>query len=392
MIKKLLGTLQRIALHILDFFCVFFFRLTNKFIFLGNKAPSEHLNDAVYIKLDALGDFVLWLSSLPEKNIDNLSIKTTLIIDEKWAPLANALNIVDELVLVNTQAFNKFSFYRFSKLRELSNIRCHIAFQCVYSRRSIMCDSVMLMLSAEQKVTFPRDYKNNRVTKIEGNILDRIYTEIVPLPSSDVNEVNLYRHLIMKKFKRAKYYVPNFDILPSYFEPKPKKGYIVIAPFAGWSRREWPMERYLQIIEWMFELGSYEIILVGTPSDREGIEKIPIKYKSMFTDLVGKTSIIKYISIIRDAKLILCNDSSAAHIALVTNTKMVCVLGGGHFGRFLPRDIGNEKTVMYCFEKMPCFGCNWKCHFELSNDEAVPCISAIKMNEVKIAINRMIGI
>ena len=134
MIKKLSGTLQRVSLHILDFVCVFFFRLTNKFIFLGNKAPSEHLNDVVYIKLDALGDFVLWLSSLPEKNIDTLSIKTTLIIDEKWAPLANDLNIFDELILVNTKAFNKFSFYRFSKLRELSNIRCHIAFQCVYSR------------------------------------------------------------------------------------------------------------------------------------------------------------------------------------------------------------------------------------------------------------------
>lgn len=391
MFIRIIRTFNRIMIHILDI-VVFCIVTIQRKMFGVRTRPTKGIRDhIVYIKLDALGDFVLWLSTLPEPVKACSSSKVTLIIDRNYAALVENLNIYDELILINVDEFSRFSTYRFLKLLQLSKIKCNTALQCVYSRRSIICDSIMLMLLSDCKVTLSRDYKNNRITKFEGFILDRIYDKIYPLPSGPINELKLNRYLTGKVTNCTRFYAPNFNHLPSYFKSTKHDYYIVVAPFAGWRSRQWPMDRYLEVINWLFKAGFRKIIMVGTLSDRVEFENIPAFYREMIIDFVGKTSVVEYVSLIRDAEFVLCNDSSAAHIALATNTKMVCILGGGHFGRFLPTEKEVNKPVHYCFKKMPCFGCDWKCQYQVSNSYPVPCISAVEIQPVRSAINQIIG-
>lgn len=46
-------------------------------------------------------------------------------------------------------------------------------------------------------------------------------------------------------------------------------------------------------------------------------------------NLAGKTSLVELVEVIRGAKMLVGNDSSAIHIAAATGTPSVCIHGGG---------------------------------------------------------------
>jgi ADP-heptose:LPS heptosyltransferase len=72
-------------------------------------------------------------------------------------------------------------------------------------------------------------------------------------------------------------------------------------------------------------------------------------------------------------------------MAAAVGTPAVCILGGGHYGRFLPYQIEKRTTrplpiaVSY---KMDCFGCNWKCAHAKEVKGAMPCVANISVSQV----------
>jgi len=60
--------------------------------------------------------------------------------------------------------------------------------------------------------------------------------------------------------------------------------------------------------------------------------------------LAGKTTIAQLVELIRNASLLIGNDSAAIHMAAATQTPSVCILGGGHYGRFLPYQPESRET------------------------------------------------
>jgi len=51
-------------------------------------------------------------------------------------------------------------------------------------------------------------------------------------------------------------------------------------------------------------------------------------------------------------------ESSGAHLACAVGVPNVVLLGGGHFGRFMPYSRLTSAVVL----PLDCFGCNWRCH------------------------------
>ena len=82
-------------------------------------------------------------------------------------------------------------------------------------------------------------------------------------------------------------------------------------------------------------------------------------------DLVGKTSLVELVELLRNALLVLSNETSAVHIGAAVGAPVICILGGGHFGRFLPYVVEKPEpsrpTPIVVVQPMSCFGCNWQC-------------------------------
>ena len=89
--------------------------------------------------------------------------------------------------------------------------------------------------------------------------------------------------------------------------------------------------------------------------------------------------------------MLIGNDSASVHVASAVNTPSIAFVGGGHYDHFLPYpstlpDIYNPSVVEF---KMDCYGCNWKCPFQVSSELPVPCINSITLESAMRAFDHL---
>lgn len=102
------------------------------------------------------------------------------------------------------------------------------------------------------------------------------------------------------------------------------KPYVCIAPASVWATKEFPAEKWCELINTL----APEIIvyLIGSKADKELCEKI--KNESGFLNLsilAGSLSILQTASLMRDAKMNFVNDSAPTHIASSVNAPVTTI-------------------------------------------------------------------
>jgi ADP-heptose:LPS heptosyltransferase len=168
-------------------------------------------------------------------------------------------------------------------------------------------------------------------------------------------------------------------------ESLPARPYAVLFPGASWIGKAWPVASFVQIGHRLLKRG-YHIVVAGGPADTELTTSLVDALRDNVCDLSGKTSLSDLAEVLRGAAAIVTNDTSVLHIGAAVGTPVVCVLGGGHFGRFAPYDVEfsdpSHPLPRFAVHKMDCFGCNWRCHFSRKSNEPVKCIRDISVEDV----------
>ena len=145
----------------------------------------------------------------------------------------------------------------------------------------------------------------------------------------------------------------------------------------------------------VYPLDKWEIILNNLPKDIKiiqiGLNKFPLKHPNLI-DLIGKTTLEEAMSIVMNASLVIGNETGLTHLGYLSGVPTVCILGGGHFGRFLPWDEFDD-VVKCIYNKMDCFQCGWRCKYvNLKKGEVPPCIKNIKPQKIINSINTLMMI
>jgi ADP-heptose:LPS heptosyltransferase len=76
-------------------------------------------------------------------------------------------------------------------------------------------------------------------------------------------------------------------------------------------------------------------------------------------DFSGRLQLAESAALLADCRLAAGVDTSLAHIACALSVPNVVVLGGGHFGRFIPYA---AETTAVCLP-LECFHCEWRCRY-----------------------------
>lgn len=116
------------------------------------------------------------------------------------------------------------------------------------------------------------------------------------------------------------------DFNPIFKKPKlyPKEisvsqtPYVVLAPASVWFTKQWPESYWIELGRLLN--GEFEVILMGGPADRELCERITEGIGSNAFNFAGKYSLLDSAGIIKNAEVIVCNDSAPAHLATAVNT------------------------------------------------------------------------
>jgi len=334
------------------------------------------------VKLDAIGDFVVWLGSakllkslFPDRFI-------YLVCDHSVAEIASSIGYFDTVISVDCRKFQFDWIYRFKVLRRVRQLGCQCSIQPTHSRRFLLGESMIRCSGARHRIGSSGDLSNMSV--LEKWLADRWYTLLLPASSFPLSE--LQRHHEFLHHFGVNDPSPTLADLPIAPWPKhvdkPSGSYLVLFPGAGAILRRWPPERFAALAIALHTSHGLQPVICGSGADAAMGEAIAAQLGNLpVTNLCGATSLLELIGVISSADLLVANETSASHIAAATGTPSICLLGGGHFGRFMPYPGASPQPhPVAVYRSMPCFHCNWQCIHPLEPDAPAPCLEAITVD------------
>lgn len=113
---------------------------------------------------------------------------------------------------------------------------------------------------------------------------------------------------------------------------------VAIAPGSAWATKQWGFESYARLIERLMaaDLG---VMVIGGSGERQVFDLIDPHCRDRVLNLAGQTSFVEAAAAIREADLLIGNDSAPLHLASAVSTTSLAIFGPTvpEFG-FVPRN------------------------------------------------------
>jgi ADP-heptose:LPS heptosyltransferase len=334
------------------------------------------------VRIDAIGDFFIWSRCASQIRTLYREQAIVLIANSLWADVAKELPYWDEVWPLDPKRFGREPIYRFKMLRRMRRAGFATVISPIFSRALLAGDSLVRASGAAQRVGFVGDLTN--IFAAEKKISDTWYTDLVPVENGVYSEVErnslFLKHLSQGAPPDDDKQLPVLAELPEGL--RPEGDYFVIFPGGSWVGRQWPVSAFAAAVDAVHAAFGWRVVVCGTAKESFLCEAISAEAGPPLVDLTGRTTLNETVELIRGAKLVIGNETSGVHIAARVGTPSVCILGGGHYGRFLPYPSTVEMRPVPVVHRMPCFNCDWRCTQPHKAGGAVPCVLDVSVDEV----------
>jgi len=349
---------------------------------------NNQLKLILIIRQDAIGDFVMWLDTAKEyrKLYPSDKYKIVLAGNKIWCDLAEELPYWDKVIPVDVKQFKTFSSYRWKLLRKIRKLKIETAIQPTFSREFYHGDVLVRASGALWKVSSAGDMANRNWLK--QFIADSWHTELIPASTEPLTELERNAEFFsgLTDYPHLTNY-PKLDI-PEFWlssEWKEKTFYILVPGTSGAvAGKEWPPAFFSDLATKVFRQTGWEGVICGAKQEHSLGEQILKQCDVPLQNLCGQTTLVELAGLLSQSRLTISNDTGLVFLSSAVGTLSVCILGGGHFGRFVPYpDLpGQTNHLITVYHKMPCYGCNWVCIFPIIEGEPTPCIANISVGVV----------
>lgn len=295
----------------------FYVSLTN---WIVSFFPPNDFDDVLVLRLDQLGDFIIWLNSAKEYRKLYHNKRITLLVNANWYDLAKSLSYWDEVIPLDTIKFRINPFYRIRMLIYIRSLGFEIAICPRHSVKFTLEPAIIAICGATQKIvcegSFPIEKQNyfTRSISMRPNVHELS------------RNADFLRGLGRDNFKST---VP---LLPINWGKGSHN--IVICPSSFRKRKEWPLWKFIGIMHRLY--GHQILICNDTP-----IKNLP----SHVHNLTGKTNLTQFVSFIGNASLVIANDSAPIHLAAALDIPSICI-GAENLGRFMPYYLEKSREGM----------------------------------------------
>jgi ADP-heptose:LPS heptosyltransferase len=358
------------------------------------KFLPDQEDSILMIRTDGLGDLVLALPLLRHLRKSFGSYRISLLTREEWVDLVQICPYVDEVISWNIKRYRRNIFYRLSFIRTLRKRLYKAVLHSPYSRESFS-DELLCCCLAKQKIGFDGDLNNISLEEKVRN--DRNYTRLIDGGGNRVPEISRNREFAAEVTGTR---IESADFQPELWLTESDRAaarrllqdagldltrnpIAAILPGAAWKGREWPAEGYAEIADRIVEQYRMQILILGSPADVSVASSVASRMRSPCSNLAGKTRLRELAALFESCAFYIGNETGPLHLAVAAGIPTLCIIGGGHFGRFYPYGDLNRHRVVY--KEMDCFNCNWKCIHE-----TVRCIQEINVEDVCRHTQRLI--
>lgn len=258
------------------------------------------------IRLSSIGDVVLTTPVIRcvKNQVENAEIH--FVTKQKFASILASNPYIAKVHVYNDSLSNLINELKAEKFNYVIDL--HQNFRSNRIKRSLSCTSFSVDKLNWQKFLLIK-FKINRLPN--KHIVDRYLDSVAPLN-------------VKNDGKGLDYFIPvnenfNESNLPALF----KSGYIAFVIAGTYNTKKLPVEKVAEICRQI----SYPVILLGGRKEFDDGEKIISQSNGNVLNLAGKTSLNQSASLVKNAKLVLTNDTGLMHIAAVYQKKILSFWG-----------------------------------------------------------------
>ena len=151
--------------------------------------------------------------------------------------------------------------------------------------------------------------------------------------------------------------------------------------------KSWPEERFADLVVWLETKKGIPALLMAHTSEAAAVERIAAlvaarsgKPPQIWLGRDGELPLLA--ALLGQAQFYVGHDTGAMHLAGAVGRPVVGIFGGGHWPRFRP----SARQAVSIVQPLPCFGCNWDCHFGDG-----PCVKTVPAGDVTKGIDRLLA-
>jgi ADP-heptose:LPS heptosyltransferase len=368
---------------------LFYTIFSYKYLVRRNKKVKRLL----ILRTDALGDFILFSALLPYIKRKYKEYEITMVVNPIASDLVKLFPYINNTILYDAKANRLKDHINF--INKIIERKFEIVFYAQVNSNPWGELIVNLSKAQERIGVYHRSYsvrKREKLSKLFNNLID-IPTEIIS--QVEINSYILRKlGIIVNEVLIPKITVAKNEIIETaeaaYINNLDKRKFCIIFPGAGQSYRVWPAPNYIAVIKYLIKKDITPLVC-GSNNDKKFASAIvqALSNKEVI-NLVGQTDLLLLAWLLTKSLFYLGSETGILHLAIAVNTPVICLIGGGHFGRFFP--YGNEKRNRIVYdENMSCMRDNWNCARNLPHGEPAPCIKGIRLENVLNEIDSLLN-
>ncbi len=350
--------------------------------FTPSRLPlANDIRKILWIRTDSIGDAVLAMSMLPHVKEKYPQARITVLCQDHIAELYETCPHTDNIITFNRSQSMNNEEYRQSILNELQAVQADICINSVYSR-DVLSDYFALSSGSGTTIALNGDISN--MSAKELTIINEKYTLIIPSPGQFRQELQRHRDLLSGLEIKSADLDLSLPLTESDFSFADKilalHGLVpnqTIILFAGAQYEVRLYDHYGEALSNLCKENGFSVVALGTSKDfiinQRNLRATGVRC----VNLSGKLSLRQSAALISRCRLAVGAETGLAHIACAVNTPNIILLGGGHFGRFMPYSPLTSAVSL----PLECFGCNWKCRYNQTH-----CIRGIRPEVLSEAI------
>ena len=326
------------------------------------------------VKLDAIGDVLRTTSILPPLKKKYPDSFITWCTRNSSKQLFNNNKFVDEVIIVEDDAYFRFKTEKFDLVINLDN--------------SKISSSIASMATAETKIGFVLNEKGFVEPTSEAA---NVWLEMSAFDSRKQANQKSYQQIIYDilgfsdSICKPQLFVPEETIKKTSERLKHSglnKNLKTIGMNVGvgpkWPSKGWPDKNWEQLIT-KLNKQNYNLLLLGGPEETERVTNLKNKFPSL-VDTGTENSVIEFAAIVNECDLVITCDTLTLHIATAMEKKIIVLVGP------------TSAAELYLYEKgiklTPSFEC--KCYYKRNCTEEISCMESISSKLVLAEIEKIL--
>lgn len=345
------------------------------------------------VRMDGIGDMVLFRRALDHYTdvFGYQKSEITVLGCQSWAAVAGALFEGYRIEIINEHRYAKRPLYRFGVNLRVRRIAPEVTLNDAFFRRALMADSVSWMSRAKRTIA-SQPYISER-TRPEFTYYMSQVDEAVDTGLYPTHEIERhYRFLSAVAGREIKPEPPRLTWPAGQPPVDAGAPYIVLNPGSNEFGRRWPLANYVDLAR-SFLAQNYRVAVIGKADEKASETGFKaISGEPGLIDLTGQTDVPGMFDLLAGAALVVSNDTGPAHVSIGLGRPTVVIVGGGHFGSFVPYpEAVTPGHVRFVFERMECYHCFWSCYKRTDPKASFPCVAGVSSETVWLACQNLLA-